>query len=191
MEIALFGGTFNPPTVAHQSILRECAQLPFIDEVWVMPSGQRRDKHFDTSDFHRISMLEAMIGDIVTDTNICIETIEMRADKETRTAKTHKLLQIMHPNHRFWFVFGMDTYHDMPKWDGGQELQNSLNILVVPRDDRVIESTDRVRWMPINKDDITSSTEVRDRVAKGLDISGLVCPAVEQYIVDEQLYRSA
>lgn len=191
MEIAIFGGTFNPPTKAHQTIIRECANLSFIDEVWVMPSGQRKDKQFETSDHHRIVMLEAVIGDIVTDTCIRIEQVEMQMNKKTSTTETYRVLRTIHPKHHFWFVFGMDAYMDMPNWKGGQELRDSMHMLVVPRDERIIEPTDRVRWLPINHEAFTSSTEVRNRVAAGQSIDNLVCSSVARYIFDTQLYSEA
>lgn len=63
-EIAVFGGTFNPPTLAHQEIIEACLQHPTFDEVWVMPSGERADKDITVEAEDRIAMLEAVKSDV-------------------------------------------------------------------------------------------------------------------------------
>lgn len=189
MEIALFGGTFNPPTKAHHNIVQNCSRLEFIDEVWIMPSGQRDDKQFETSNEHRIDMLEQMIGDIVTEKTIHIETLEMNMNQATHTARTVDLLHRAFSMHHFWFVFGVDSYYDMPNWQDGQYLQDNLDMLIVPRDERVVEATDRVRWLPLSKDSFTSSTEIRRRIACGESFEGLTPPAVSDYIIEHGLYQ--
>lgn len=96
----------------------------------------------------------------------------------------------MESNSTVWRGAGLDTYVDMSNWEGGDELRDSLHMLVAPRDERVITPTDRVRWLPINHDAFASSTEVRNRVSSGISIDDLVCPAVARYIFDTKLYSA-
>ncbi|MGB4966675.1 MAG: hypothetical protein WBO35_00560 [Candidatus Saccharimonadales bacterium] len=43
--ILIFGGAFNPPTLAHEAIIRQWSSMPGFDEIWLTPSGSRTDKH--------------------------------------------------------------------------------------------------------------------------------------------------
>ena len=43
-RIAVYGGSFNPITIAHVEVIKELACVKTIDEVWVVPCGRRRDK---------------------------------------------------------------------------------------------------------------------------------------------------
>jgi len=40
-QIALYGGAFDPPHKAHIKIANNLTKLPFIDEVWLLPCGDR------------------------------------------------------------------------------------------------------------------------------------------------------
>ena len=43
-RVAVFGGTFSPPTEAHLSIACDVASSGRVDEVWLVPCGKRSDK---------------------------------------------------------------------------------------------------------------------------------------------------
>lgn len=43
-QIAIYGGAFDPPHNGHLSIIHELASMDFLDEVWLLPSGDRKDK---------------------------------------------------------------------------------------------------------------------------------------------------
>jgi nicotinic acid mononucleotide adenylyltransferase len=56
-KILLFGGSFSPPTLAHEAIIAACLDMKDFDEVWVMPSGDRADKVIAIQDEDRLKML--------------------------------------------------------------------------------------------------------------------------------------
>ncbi len=189
MEIAIFGGTFNPPTNAHQSIIVESLKLDFIDELWLMPSGKRADKQFAIDDRHRLNMLDIALSELDSTKNCRIVDFEINSDKITRTTDTVKFINDRFPDYSFWYIFGMDSYSDMPNWHGGQELRDNLKMIVAPRDGHRISSTKGLVLLPIERNAFTSSTEVRNRVASSQDITGLVCNGVMSYINSNNLYR--
>jgi len=191
MEIALFGGTFNPPTKAHQDITSACAELPYIDEVWLMPSNQRLDKHFDISDCHRIEMLEAVVGEIVSNKIIRIENIELNMRGYTHTSDTVRMVSQKYPNDSFWYVYGVDSYESMGNWAQGQQLKDNLQMILVPRAGHAMpEETERVRHLEVPNivEMDLSSTKVRAKIAKSESIAGLVCQGVESVIKQRSLY---
>ena len=66
-RIAILGGTFNPPTIAHikimLNILEKCNN---IDEIWMEPCGDGRpDKYISTSCQMRYDMCHIILNDMV------------------------------------------------------------------------------------------------------------------------------
>ena len=43
-NIALYGGAFDPPHIGHLQLISSLSKVPGIDEVWLLPSGDRTDK---------------------------------------------------------------------------------------------------------------------------------------------------
>jgi nicotinate-nucleotide adenylyltransferase len=56
-NIALYGGSFDPPHKSHVALMRFLSRLPYIDEVWVMPCGDRTDKKLLLSKDTRFSLM--------------------------------------------------------------------------------------------------------------------------------------
>lgn len=190
MEIAVLGGTFNPPTIAHQAMIEACAAQPFIDEVWVLPSGQRADKQFETSNADRLYMLEVAIAATGLQDMVRIETLEIEQEGRTETCVTAAVLAARHPADRLWLVFGMDAYQDMPQWRDGDRLQRELSLLVIPRDGHEDVLSSNAKLLPIDLQAGLSSTEIRRRTAQAQPITGLTCQGVERYIQQRQLYQT-
>ena len=44
INVALYGGALDPPHKSHLSIIHELMNIDFINEVWLLPCGERNDK---------------------------------------------------------------------------------------------------------------------------------------------------
>jgi nicotinate-nucleotide adenylyltransferase len=190
-HVAVFGGTFDPPTRAHEAIVAACLDRPDIDEVWWMPSGQRQDKPGMISNTGRLAMLQLIkTATFADDERLIITDFEQRLPQPTRTYQTVAALEARYPDHAFRYVFGGDAYRDMPKWRHGPELQRSLGVLVVPRVGcPVPPETDTVQLLPLSLGEPISSTMLRERQSNGEQIEGYVSSAVAGYIAEQALYR--
>lgn len=60
-RIALYGGAFDPPHRGHLSIIANLRSLPFVDEIWVLPSGDRSDKRLLLSMTERFDLLRKLL----------------------------------------------------------------------------------------------------------------------------------
>lgn len=191
-EVIVFGGSFNPPTRAHESIIRTCMQQPGFDEVWVMPSGDRDDKHMASSDADRLAMLEALKqDDFGNDPRLQISDFELRLPQPTQTIRTVGALALAYPRTNFWFVYGADSYASMPEWENGQELQQNLSVLLLPREGTPLPSpSPNIRYLIGDLEDAAaiSSTKVREAVGQRQDFAPFVSNAVRKYIQARKLY---
>merc|ERR1712151_1231151 len=122
--IAVLGGSFDPPTIAHIQIIAEVYNnFPDIDECWIVPCGDGRDdKSLKTAGHHRLNMLKLILNDLV-DSSIPIKI----NDYEIETKKywnTYKLLEKFgepNPNYEFHFCLGTDLINGLHKWNYGEK----------------------------------------------------------------------
>jgi len=43
-QIAVYGGAFDPPHIGHLKLIHSLSSLPGLDEIWLLPCGDRNDK---------------------------------------------------------------------------------------------------------------------------------------------------
>lgn len=192
-EVIVFGGSFNPPTVAHEAIIEACLEKPGFDEVWVLPSGERTDKQITATAEDRLAMLECMRQQRFDDSDrLRISDFELNLPAPTQTVRTVGALACAYPQSKFWFVYGSDSYAAMPSWRGGEVLRDTLPVLVVAREGCPLPpESERVKHLIVPEiaiDVPVSSTEVRNRTRAHLPIAQLVCGAVGRYIESRHLY---
>jgi nicotinic acid mononucleotide adenylyltransferase len=81
-KIAILGGSFDPPTIAHVQVVAEVYnEFQFIDEVWIIPCGDARsDKKLKASGEDRIAMLKLILEDII-DERVPVYVLILNLDK--------------------------------------------------------------------------------------------------------------
>ncbi len=184
-ETLIYGGSFNPPTLAHKAIVEECLSRFPGSKVWLMPSGPRWDKGHEVESEHRLNMTQLMLDSINSD-RVSISTLELSDRELTQTYKTVGKLAMLYPNKQFRYVFGADCYQSMPIWQEGERLQRELPMLIAERDGIEVRPADNIEVIQGHP---YSSTDVREAVAKGDPVDDMVCPAVAKYIREHRLYR--
>lgn len=185
-EVILYGGAFNPPTVAHQAVLQACVNRAESNgaQVWVMPSGDREDKVIAASLQRRIQLSEALLESVCNPGNIelRIEPYELESDSPTETFETQKALTDAYPQYEFTWVFGADSVATMPEWRGGNWLYKNIGMLVIPRVGYQLPTLPpRATVLPVETIP-TSSTAVRELMDRGEDVSHLVPRAVQRVL---------
>lgn len=181
-EVFIYGGAFNPPTVAHQEILQACvSRAAQTDaEVWLMLSGERADKTIATPKQQRLKLAKALCESVVLPPNVRIvtKTEELDATQLTETYETHRQLQAANPETRFTWLFGSDSIRTMQSWKQGEWLYKNLGMLVIPRPGiQCDELPPNAELLPVNVTDV-SSTLVRTKVANKESVADMVPAAV-------------
>jgi nicotinate-nucleotide adenylyltransferase len=85
-----------------------------------------------------------------------------------------------------WLLMGADQYSKLDSWHRPQDVKKLAKIGVFARPG--VRSSGNVQFIPMQPLAISAS-EIRARVARGEDISGMVPAAVAQYIAEKGLYR--
>jgi nicotinate-nucleotide adenylyltransferase len=192
-RFGLFGGTFDPVHNAHLALARSALAELRLDEVRWVPAGQPWQKARPITDAaHREAMLRLALGD---EPRFVIDRIEIERPGPSYTLDTVRALQAAMPGHEWWLLIGHDQYAGLHRWNGWQELLGRVVLAVANRPGETPEVPPDVqrfphRRVPLAMLDI-SSTDIRERVARGADISNLVPPGVARYIDQHALYRAA
>lgn len=183
-KILIFGGSFSPPTLAHEAIIARCLQLPGFDEVWVMPSGDRLDKTIPLHDDARLALLEIVKSErFADDPRLHISRFEMDTPGLTNTFDTWHALRQQSPEYDFWFVFGRDSYRTMPAWPHGDELRRVLSMVIFGDDAGEIPQAPNVQYVVLDAGLANvSATQVRTALAQGQPITRLVSAPVAGYL---------
>ncbi len=189
-KILVFGGGFNPPTLAHQTIMSACLKLTGFKEVWVMPSGDRFDKKINIDDDDQLTMLNLIKrNEFGNNPRLHVSNFELQLPRPTKTYTTVGYLATAYANTEFWFTFGSDSYRNMPSWELGRELQQTLNMVIVERDRIDVPKREGIIFLKLNEYKGLSSTKARIAAASGKPLDCFVCQSVKRYIEQNELYR--
>ena len=185
-ETVIYGGAFNPPTLAHVAILRACFEYAETNsaDVWVLPSGDRYDKTIPTPRERRLQYTDALIADARRTQYDEAEVLTTELDRTVtvETSDTLAELRATYPDRSFTFVFGADSTETMAEWKDGEALLETLPMLVIEREGSRINPLARHAVKLAVHAPVVSSTEVRQQMAVHGSVAGLVSPSVAQLI---------
>jgi nicotinate-nucleotide adenylyltransferase len=188
MRIALFGGSFNPPHVAHQMAALYVLETAPIDEIWLLPTFRHAHGKALAPFDDRLAMCE--LAARALGARAKVSDVEREIGDESRTLRTLRTLQARFAEHIFSLVIGADLLAEVPSWYGGAELQRSVPFIVVGRSGAGTESAGAGRGGALALPEI-SSTQVRAALAAGSSVEGLVPRVVLDYIYGHNLYQAA
>ena len=191
-RIGLFGGTFDPPHLAHLAAAAGAARDLDLSEVWFVPAGSpphKRRRRVSPKRV-RLALLEAALQG---QRGFRAVTHELRRRGPSYTVDTLERLRRAHPNVEWWLVVGTDMLADLPNWRRPERVLELAGIAAVPRPGRRARwpaGLARGRFRVIDLPALAiSSTDLRARVARGAAIRYLVLPTVERLIGRLRLYR--
>jgi nicotinate-nucleotide adenylyltransferase len=180
--VALLGGSFNPPHVAHLMAAYWTLATQGVREVWLLPS-YRHPFGKDLAPFEDRVEMCALAARALRGLAVCTAERELADDPHVgRTARTLEHLVAKHPRHDFALVVGADVLGEIEKWWRWDRVKELARIVVVGR-----EGYPPVPGAPSLP--AVSSTEIRARLARGEDVTGLVPRKVAEYIAERGLYR--
>jgi nicotinate-nucleotide adenylyltransferase len=188
-RVGLFGGTFDPPHVAHLALAHAALDSLGLDHVRWIPAGQPWQKaRAITPAVHREAMVRLAIAG---EPRFLLDRIELDRAGPSYSLDTVRALR---PLGELFLVIGADQYAQLPTWHGWRELLGQVTLAVANRPGAlapVPEALQRMphRAVPLPMLDI-SATDIRARAAVGRPLDGLVPAAVARYIETHALYRS-
>ncbi len=191
MNVGLFGGSFNPPHLAHLIVAETVREQFRLDQVWWIPARRPPHKAEETlvSSQHRLAMTRRATQDHPA---FAVSDVEVRRAGTSYTVETVRALQAAHPEYAFSLLLGGDSLRDFGTWRQPEEIVARVPLIVYRRPGAAEIEVEpylagRVRFAEAPLLEI-SGTEIRARLREGRSIRYLVPDAVRAYIEEHGLY---
>jgi nicotinate-nucleotide adenylyltransferase len=214
-SVALFGGTFDPIHSGHIAVAQAAQKRFHLDAIYFVPSSRppHKTKGALTPFLHRYAMVALACADHPGfHTSIAEAPPEGAATHVFYTVDTVRRFHREHPDDHLFFILGADQFLEIPTWKNYEALLDSCDFiiasrpgfrldalrLVVPpeklgrtasRDPNTIVLRKSVIHLLATVASHISSTEIRHRLERRQTIHGLVPARVEEYILEQALYR--
>lgn len=186
-RVGVFGGTFDPVHVGHIVAAVDVRAALQLDRVLLVPAGdpwQKRGRVVAPAE-DRVRMAALACRDIPG-----VEVSRVEVDREGASVTADTLEALTAPDRELFLVLGADAAANMPTWRRLDDTRPLATVVVI---ERAGEHADPPgpgwRWehVSIPRLDVASS-DLRDRLAAGRPVHGLVPPAVVRYLQEHDLY---
>lgn len=182
-EIGLLGGSFNPPHVGHLMAAWYVLATEPVAEVWLLPSFRHPFGKELLPFAERVEMCR-LAAAALRGVHVCGAEAELAGDPLVgKMARTLEHLVGKHPDCRFALAVGTDILPDTDKWFRWDRVQELARVVVVGRQGHEAGAEGRPLLPAV------SSTAIRERLARGEDVSRLVPRRVLAHIRERGLYR--
>ncbi len=157
MNIALFGGSFDPPHIGHQSIIENIEKTLDIDKLIVMPTFLnpfKENSHFDAQT--RLDLMKDLCEEY---DNIEISKYEVEQGRKVASIQTVNYLYSKYDIDKLYLVIGADNIDSLHKWKNFDELKTKVEFVVALRDNIKIDG-----FVTLNIDYKINSTRIRENL---------------------------
>ncbi len=128
--IALYGGSFDPPHLAHEAIVKALSKLDFIEKVVVMPTFLNPFKKSFTAPAElRYKWLKEIFASLK---KVEVSSYEVDLKKKVPTITTVK--HLLKSYDKVYLVIGADNLTSLHQWYAYDELKKLVTFIVVTRD---------------------------------------------------------
>ena len=129
-NIAIYGGSFNPPHIAHILLVHYLLEMQIVDEVYVVPVFQHAlDKQ--SAQFHeRLSLCNLAFGSIP---RVTVSEIESKLPTPSYTLRTLEALEKQRPEASWRLILGTDVLDEIHRWHRFEELTQKAPPLFISR----------------------------------------------------------
>lgn len=204
VPLLIFGGSFDPPHIAHVLLPLLAAQKLGIPQVLFVPTGIPPHKPTITLTpaHHRLAMLRLALANVPM-ARIChFELERARTGQVSYTVETLEYLKGQFGRQKpLYLLIGSDQLPALPSWKNWKRILELAEPVVMLRPpdqpDKLLTTLppelSGTDWSSRLLRDLpelgVSASDIRQAVAEGRAIHGLVHPDVEAYIRRHGLYR--
>lgn len=199
MKIGIFGGTFNPPHLAHLNIAEDFFGRLSFDKLIIIPTYQPPHKQAQSlaDGEDRLEMCRLLFDAENTE----ISDIEIRRQGKSYTYDTLCQLEEKYPGAELYLIIGSDMLLSFHKWYRYEDILRKCTLCVLTRENDIDNAHMKayaIEVLGLGEGDIVfssleptvlSSTRIREMVARGEDVSTLTGEKVWAYIKEKRLYN--
>lgn len=189
LRLGLYGGSFDPLHRGHLLVAQAALEELSLDRLFFIPAAQSPFKPGSkpAPDAVRLRMLRRSLAGQ--------SRAEVYADELTRGGVSYSIDTVnafkdRYPGAELFWLIGADHVPTLPQWRNADRLAESVTFVVIPRPGQPQATLQHpwrlkhLRGWPLG----VSSSEIRDRVRRGLPIDHLVPNGAADVIASERLY---
>ncbi len=192
------GGNFDPPHMGHLTIAEQVKAALSLAEIRMVPNGAitYKENCQGATSKDRLRMVQLAAESV---SGVLVDDRESKRQGYTYTYLTLKDLKKQEPDTAFTFVVGADSLDYMDRWVHPEQIFPMARIAVVLRPgfplEKVLQKQKQLEeefqadivLVPMEEIPI-SSTQIRNRIARGESVKGMIPESVEDYIRQHHLY---
>lgn len=185
-RVGLFGGTFDPVHLGHLILAESALEELDLDRIVFIPAAISPHKTTRPPSATAQQRLEMLRLAVEGNPRFSVDERELHRSGPSYAVETVRSLLGDHPGVRFLYFIGADNISELGTWHEIDELKNLIDFVVL---DRGTGTAAAGGEFPVvgRRIDI-SSTEIRERLAKGLPVRYLLPSPVLDYIMTHRLY---
>lgn len=180
VEFGVYGGSFDPPHIAHALAINVALMGYGLERVLVVPAYQHAFAKKLTDFEDRLRMCELAFKHL-RQVEIC--DIERELPPPSYTLHTLQALAARHPEVQLRLLIGTDILIETHNWHDFAGVSRLAPPLIVERQGYPPHDADQPVLPAV------SSSEIRRRLQAGENTRGWLSPSVEEYIRAHGLYR--
>ena len=186
MAIGIFGGTFNPPHLGHLRLARAFAAQFALQRVLVIPTFV--PPHKRTQDLASAEARLEMCRRMFYDPQFTVSEMEIARGGKSYTIDTLHALHAQYPDEPLYLLIGSDMLESFDTWYRADAIREICTVCAAVREKgKALHANGAVLLENFDPIEI-SSTQVREMVRLGEDVSEWVGEEVRGYIENARLY---
>jgi nicotinate-nucleotide adenylyltransferase len=207
--IGLLGGTFDPIHKGHVHLAQSVRKMMHLAEIHFLPAARPLLRASPrASEAARVHMVQLVVD---TQPYFCLDEREIRRGGNSYMIDTLREIRVEFPDTPLCLIIGVDQFSQFDQWKAWQDIPSVSHIVVTTRegfdcklnpvikDFLFVHKTDKVEDLQgevagkifmLSLDTLPiSSTQIREGITKGEDVSALLPESVAAFIEREGLYN--
>ena len=194
LKIGFLGGSFDPVHIGHLLAAQDAYEQCKLDRLVFVPAAQAplKEQEMQSSAADRLTMLRAAIDG---DRRFEISEVELERGGVSYTIDSVRRFRILYPDDQLLWIIGGDQLPKMHLWKETAELARQIEFIFLERPGHPARRSPDVPGLRLHRCDghliEISSSELRQRVRRGLSLHYFCPPKVILHIEARNLYRQS
>jgi len=158
MNIALFGGSFDPPHIGHEMIVKKALKELDIDMLYIVPTYLNPFKeNFTAPPSIRYEWLKKLFKDY---DKVKISDYEIKQKNAVATIKTVEHFYEHYNINKLYLIIGDDNLENLHKWHNFEKLKKLVTFVIATRNKKEYPKNLKILKISAN----ISSTKLRENL---------------------------
>ena len=161
MNIAIFGGSFDPPHIGHENIVNLITSKLDIDKLFITPTylSPFKDEYY-LSPKIRLELISLLFED---NKKIEVCSYEVKQENKVPTIKTINYLKSIYSIEKIYLIIGADNLKNIHLWYNFDKLKDLVDFVVISRDNHILKNK-FINTINYKLDTDVSSSQLRKKM---------------------------